>query len=520
MKTLPIGIQSFPKLIKENKIYVDKTKYIYELVKTGNVFFLSRPRRFGKSLLISVFKELFKGNKELFEGLYIYDKWDWSETNPVIHLDFAEINYKTSLKLEADLLDLMSETAKRHNIELTANNLISRFSQLIKQLHSITGKHVVILVDEYDKPITDSLSNKDVLSENKRILHDFYQVIKATDEHLKFVFLTGVSKFSGLSIFSAFNSVNDITVDDKYSAICGYTQEELEENFKDYIIKLSKELNLTYEEITASIKDWYDGYSWDGKISVYNPFSTLMLFDKKEFENYWFRTGTPTFLMELIRKHNRPQAFLDAIELPGRAFESYDPDNLSVVPLLFQTGYLTIKSKKSSIKGIQYALDFPNNEVKESFFQYLLSSYTSYTPDIIPEMFDRTSRQLENLDSAGLQDSITALLANIPYQIKGDSEAYYHSIFLIWLKTLGFDIQGEISTSSGRIDAVLKQDNYTVITEIKYSAEKEFEEMLEAAFKQIDDKKYYEAYLGKKIILLAIAFNGKSVKCEFKESNK
>ncbi|MCL2335142.1 MAG: ATP-binding protein, partial [Endomicrobia bacterium] len=464
MKKLPISIQSFEILRRNGCVYVDKTKYVFDLINNGRVFFLSRPRRFGKSLLISTFEELFKGSKSLFEGLYIYDKWNWAEKYPVIHLDFAEINYETNLKLETDLLNFISETAKQYGIELTADNLVSRFSQLIKQLHGITGKGVVILVDEYDKPITDSLSNKEVLASNKRTLHDFYQVIKATDEHLKFVFLTGVSKFSGLSVFSALNSINDITVDERYSAICGYTQEELEENFRDYITELSKKLNLTHEEVAASVKDWYNGYSWDGKISVYNPFSTLMLFDKKEFKNYWFRTGTPTFLMELILKRNRPQAFLEAIELPDSSFESYNPDNLSEIPLLFQTGYLTVKDKKSSQKGVQYTLDFPNAEVKESFFQYLLSAYTANTPDIIPEMFNRISRQLENLDSAGLQDSITALFANIPYQIKTDSEAYYHSIFLIWLKTLGFDIQGEISTNRGRIDAVLKQNNYTVIT--------------------------------------------------------
>jgi len=206
--------------------------------------------------------------------------------------------------------------------------------------------------------------------------------------------------------------------------------------------------------------------------------------------------------------------------LPGSSFESYNPDSLSEFPLLFQTGYLTIKDVKSSVKGVRYTLGFPNAEVKESFFQYLLSSYTTYPQESMPELFERVSAQFENMDAKGLEDNLTALLANIPYQIKGDSEAYYHSIFLIWLKTLGFDIQGEISTSSGRIDAVLKQEDYTVITEIKYSTEKPLEEMLEAALKQIDNKKYYEAYLGKKIILLAIAFNGKDVKCKFKKLDK
>jgi hypothetical protein len=522
MQELPISTQSFEVLRNSNFIYVDKTQHIYNLIRSGRVYFLSRPRRFGKSLLISVFGELFKGNKKLFEGLYIYNKWNWEEKYPVIHLDFAQQEYEAGKELKTSLLKFVRDTAEKNGISLPDIDkglLSSNFSELIEKLRKKTGFPVVILVDEYDKPITDNLQNKEVLDANKRTLHDFYQVIKAADKHLKFVFLTGVSKFSGLSVFSALNSINDITVDERYSTICGYTQQELEASFKEYAIALSEKLNLTYEETILAVKDWYNGYSWDGKTSVYNPFSTLMLFDKKEFENYWFRTGTPTFLMELIRNRNRPQTFLDTIELPGRAFESYDPDNLSELPLLFQTGYLTIKDKKSSIKGVQYILDFPNTEVRESFFQYLLSSYTSYTPDAIPEMFDKTSRQLENLDSAGLQDSITTLLANIPYQIKVAGEAYYHSIFLIWLKTLGFDIQGEISAYNGRIDAVLKQDDYIVITEIKYSAEKALEGMLEIAFKQIADRKYYEMYSGsgKKIILLAIAFNGKKVKCKFEK---
>ncbi|MDR3113500.1 MAG: ATP-binding protein, partial [Endomicrobium sp.] len=496
----------------------DKTKYIFELINNGRIYFLSRPRRFGKSLLISAFEELFKGNKKLFEGLYIYDKWDWSQKSPVILLDFTELAYSTPEELKLTLNNFLKKTAALNSLSLQDDMPVSvKFSELIEKLHNKTGQRAVLLVDEYDRPITDNLSNKEVLSANKRILHDFYQVIKASDEHLNFVFLAGVSKFSGLSVFSALNNITDITVDDRYAAICGYTQEELESNFKDYIIALSKELNLKYEEIIAAIKDWYNGYSWDGKISVYNPFSTLQLFDKKTFANYWFRTGTPTFLMELIRRHNKPQAFLESIVLPDSSFESYDPDNISEIPLLFQTGYLTIKNKKSSIKGAQYTLDFPDSEVRDSFLKYLLSYYTSYPSAVIPELFEKISDILNNLDAKRLQDNLTALLAHRPYQIRQGSEAYYHSIFLIWLKTLGFDIQGEISTDKGRIDAVLKQNDFIVIAEIKYSIEKQAEEMAESALKQIKDKKYYEPYLEKKIILLGIAFNGKEVKCKMEK---
>jgi hypothetical protein len=332
--------------------------------------------------------------------------------------------------------------------------------------------------------------------------------------------LTGVSKFSGLSVFSALNNINDITVDERYAAICGYTQEELERNFEEYILALSEKLKSSHEEIIAAIKDWYNGYSWDGKTSLYNPFSTLQLFDKKTFANYWFRTGTPTFLLALIRRHNRPQYFLETMTAPDSSFESYDPDKLDEIPLLFQTGYLTIKDRQSSIKGVQYTLDFPDKEVKDSFLQHLLSEYTEYPQGAMPELVNKISLQFQNTDAKGLQDNLTALLAHIPYQIRKESEAYYHSIFLVWLKTLGFDIHGEISTNNGRIDAVLKHDDFVAVTEIKYAIDKQPEEMLEAALKQISEKKYYEAYLGKKIILLGIAFNGKTVKCKFEELAK
>ncbi|MDR1195527.1 MAG: ATP-binding protein [Endomicrobium sp.] len=518
MKELPISTQSFEVLRNNNFIYADKTKHIYDLIKNGRVYFLSRPRRFGKSLLISTFEELFKGNKKLFKGLYIYDKWNWEETNPIIHLDFSEKEYEAGKELKTSLLKFVRDTAEKNDIflpDIDKGLLSSNFSELIEKLHKKTGSPVVILVDEYDKPITDNLSNKEVLDANKRTLHDFYQVIKAADKHLNFVFLTGVSKFSGLSVFSALNSINDITVDKKYSAICGYTQEELEYNFKDHILAAAKELNLSYDEIISIIKEWYNGYSWDGAIKVYNPFSTLLLFDKKEFENYWFETGTPTFLLDLIRKHNKPQDFLETAEISRKSFESYDPDDLRELPLLFQTGYLTVKSKKVSPDGTQYTLGFPNKEVKDSFLQNLLAYYTQYSTADFTEKRKKIMKQFQGCDEGGLQDSLTALLAQIPHQIR--REAYYHTVFLIWLKMLDFDIQGEISTDKGSIDAVLKLNDFVIVSEIKFSENKSLETMLKAAFKQIKDKKYYESYLDKKIILLAIAFNGKAVKCKFKK---
>jgi hypothetical protein len=263
MKELPIGLQTLEDLIRGKAIYVDKTKEIYNMVKgVGKFYFLSRPRRFGKSLLISTLKELFKGSKEVFEGLYIYDKWDWGKKNPVIHLNFTEIDYTNVEELKRSLMDFINSTAASYKVSLMNSTLSSRFAELIEQLHKSTGQQVVMLIDEYDKPMIDSLNKaKEIHQEIKETLHKFYQVIKGSDEHIKFMFMTGVSQFSGLSIFSALNNLNNITMDSKYAGICGYTQEELESNFKEHIESTAESMGVSKEELLAKIKRWYNGYS-------------------------------------------------------------------------------------------------------------------------------------------------------------------------------------------------------------------------------------------------------------------
>ncbi|MDR3113302.1 MAG: AAA family ATPase, partial [Endomicrobium sp.] len=258
MKLLPIGTQSFEILRKSNCIYIDKTQYIYNLTDKGRIYFISRPRRFGKSLFINTIEELFKGSKDLFEGLYIYDKWDWEKTNPVIRIDFTEITYRSVGDLEFSLIEKLRSAAFKNSLELNNSSLVAQFAELIEKLHNKYGQKVVILVDEYDKPITDILSNREVLNANKTVLHDFYQVIKGADEHLQFVFLTGVSKFSGLSVFSALNNINDITVNEKYALICGYTQEDIENSFKEYIELAAQKIKLSVKGTIESVKYWYN----------------------------------------------------------------------------------------------------------------------------------------------------------------------------------------------------------------------------------------------------------------------
>ncbi|MDR2086931.1 MAG: AAA family ATPase, partial [Dysgonamonadaceae bacterium] len=304
MKQLPIGIQSFEKLRTSDLLYVDKTEIIHRLISTGNIYFLSRPRRFGKSLLISTMEALFKGKKELFEGLYIYDKWDWSQQYPVIRIDWTQLDHSTPGKIETNMIGYLKEIAQNYQVTLSAQTAPDCLRELITLLYKTTGQRVVVLIDEYDKPITSHLFNP-LLDATRTAVHNLYQVIKGADEYLRFVFLTGVSKFSGMSIFSALNNLNDITLHWNYVAICGYTQEELEHYFADYIDEVAEYKDMSKNELLEEIKKWYNGYSWDGKTPVYNPFSTLLFFNNKEFDNYWFRTGTPTFLIELLKKRNQ-----------------------------------------------------------------------------------------------------------------------------------------------------------------------------------------------------------------------
>ncbi|MDR3048522.1 MAG: ATP-binding protein [Elusimicrobiota bacterium] len=518
MKNLPIGIQSFSKLRTNSNdyLYVDKTRHIYNMVSEGNVYFLSRPRRFGKSLLVSAMNELFNGNKDIFEGLYIYDKWDWTKKNPVIRLDFGARANKTPQDLTISLSDFLNFEASDNGIRLESSKLPDKFGELITKLHLSTGEKVVVLIDEYDKPIIDNMSQLEVAESNKRLLHDFYQVLKAEDDHLRFVFMTGVSKFAGLSVFSALNNINDITIDAKYAAICGYTQEELESVFSEHIKAAAKVFGYSQKNLMDTIRSRYDGYSWDGEITVYNPFSTLLFFDKRVFDSYWFATGTPTFLIDMIKNRNQVTDILEPQEVGKNFFKSADVGDMDDLSLLFQTGYLTIKSKKRGIDNI-YTLGMPNLEVREAFLENLLSSYSKYPAGKVPILRDKMQAQIRNSDEQGLEQSFRLLYAYIPYLLKIENEKYYQSMFLVMLALLGFDIYGEMLTNAGRIDAVLRLSDFVVISEFKYSAEKSLEEMTQAAIEQIIDKKYYERFLDKTIIMLGVAFNGKDVKCKMEK---
>ena len=520
MKKLPSGMSTFSEIIQEDYIYVDKTLAIYEMVNKGKTYFLSRPRRFGKSLLLSTLEELFKGNKELFKNLYIYDKWDWNEKFPVVKIDLGKGSYKTPEKLEIILNDIINRLTREFSVKLYSKNLSEKFTDLIIEVYKKTGKKVVVLIDEYDFPIIDAIKNIEVAKHNRDVLSGFYQVLKSNDKYLRFIFLTGVSKFSKTSIFSGLNNLNDITLNKNFACICGYTHQELKNQFKDYINLLKDDLSLSENQVFEKINFWYDGYSWDGENKVYNPFSTLKLFNSYEFSDYWFDTGTPEFLINVLKKSNDYSAVLKPIIIKQSRFNTFDYNNLDPITLFFQTGYLTITEKIIINDVIHYKLEFPNFEVESSLLDHLID--LNLSENKISERKEKIISQIEKLDNDSFQKEMKSFLARIPARIHIEREFYYQSIFLAWLYALGFEIEGETPTNTGYMDMVLKEEDFIVVAEFKFSKTKKdtdqpiisFEKMLKNAEEQIKNKKYYEKYFDKKIIAIAIAFAGKQLQTQ------
>lgn len=358
-------MQTFSELITGDYIYIDKTKDIHHLFEDGGkYYFLSRPRRFGKSLMLSTLEEIFLGNKELFKDLWIYDKIEWVK-HPIIHIDFTNLDYETDELLKQSLEETLNKIAKQYGVQLTTVNYKTRFGELIEELSS--AGQVVILVDEYNKPIIDHIRDRNAAEANRKTLVNFYSVIKSADKFIKFAFLTGVSKFSIVSVFSGLNNLRDITLSRNFSTLLGCTQQELNAYFGGYIDRLSDQTGFERELLLSKIRDWYNGYSWDGETFVYNPFSLLNLFKENSFDNFWFSTGTPHFLIELIKQQPGVLPELDRWPVRSHAFDSYDLDHLEIAPLLFQTGYLTITSISIDGEKKSCYLDYPNQEVKESF---------------------------------------------------------------------------------------------------------------------------------------------------------
>ncbi|MEY4936744.1 MAG: hypothetical protein RIS64_3103 [Bacteroidota bacterium] len=490
---LPIGQQYFKAVRKPDSIYVDKTKYIYELCRPAErSYFLSRPRRFGKSLTLDTIAELFEGNQLLFKGLWIEDKWDWSQTYPVIRLSLDAIGHQHGLK-EA-LQETLQDIAETFEIELKKKSPGALFQELIQKVVQKKGKQVVILIDEYDRPIVDYIDPYDFQKSIKQrdILKDFFDILKKASKHIRFMLITGVSKFARVSIFSSLNHLIDLTADPKYAALCGYTQAELESNFQPYLETMPPN---TLERL----KYWYDGYSWDGKTFMYNPFSVLNFFNTGLYRNYWFTTGTPTFLVKILSK--RFEYKLEKKEVNDTILDSFvleQKDSLDLDSLLLQTGYLTLKKITNHQKWI---LNYPNQEVKQSFAQFLLSEFT-HTRVTVPYGAD-ILEALDDNNVGGVIKVLNNLIRAIPDQnyIQNEEKCFHAVIHLIFTM-VGSNVQSEHHTFIGRIDTVIVTDEKIFLFEFKVN------ESAEDALQCIKDRLYAESlrYLRKPIVGVGISF--------------
>ena len=498
-RKLPIGIQTFRTVREEGCYYVDKTAYARRLVEGGAHYFLSRPRRFGKSLLVDTLKELFEGNEPLFEGLDVHDRWDWSVRRPVVRLDFSAGDFSDPDYLHEDVLAQLAAIERRAGLDPGHARASIRFRQLLEALHERTGQRTAVLVDEYDRPILDALEKPELARANRDALRGLYSAIKASDAHVKFTLLTGVSKFSKVSLFSGLNNLKDVTLDPRYSAVCGYTDTDLDTVFAPELPGLDRD----------EIRRWYNGYDWLGGEKVYNPFDILLLFDTRKFKAHWFETGTPRFLIDTLLRRGVASPELDGMVGTDALLSAFDVDEMATEALLFQTGYLTIRDVEECSGRTRYRLDYPNHEVRQSLNEHLLHA-------LLPESSRRMAESgplrelLAANDFEGLETLFRSFFAGIPYQwhVKNDIaryEGYYASVFYSWFAAAGLDVRVEDSTSQGRLDMAVLFNDQVYLFEFK-TVGKAPEG---SAMAQLEEKDYADKYryLGQPIHLVGMEFS-------------
>lgn len=479
----PIGIQNFEKLRKDGYIYVDKTALIYQLVDSGSYYFLSRPRRFGKSLLMSTLEAYFEGKRELFEGLAIEKlENDWVK-RPVLHLDLNTEKYENPESLEKILNDTLYQWEKKYGTEPTETSLPLRFKGIIRRACEQTGHRVAILVDEYDKPMLQAIGNEELQKSFRSTLQAFYSVIKTMDGSIKFVLLTGVTKFGKISVFSALNNLMDLSMWNKYVGLCGITEQELHDNFDEGIHELAQVQGMTVEQVCAELKECYDGYHFtENSIGIYNPFSLLNTFAKQKFGNYWFETGTPTYLVELLKLHHYDLQHMANVETDEDTLNSVDSSSTNPIPVIYQSGYLTIKDYDRRFGT--YYLGFPNREVDEGFMKFLLPYYADTNKVDVSFHITKFVREVETGDYDAFFCRLQSFFADTPYELVRELELHYQNVLFIVYKLIGFYVKAEYHTSQGRIDLVLQTDRFIYLMEFK------FEGSAEEALRQINEKNY------------------------------
>ena len=496
---LPIGIQTFSEIRQEGHYYVDKTPHILRLIEEGKYYFLSRPRRFGKSLLIDTIAELFEGNRALFEGLHAQERWDWSRRFPVIRISFGKGVLHGRAELDETIRELLHAEQQRHGVSGGGTSISGQFTELIRSLHQKTGQRVVVLVDEYDKPILDNITEPEVAREMRDGLRNLYSVIKDSDAHIRFAMLTGVSKFSKVSLFSGLNNLRDISVSADYSAICGYTDADVETVFAPELPGLDRE----------EIRRWYNGYNWSGT-SVYNPFDLLLLFQKREFRPYWFETGTPRFLVDLLTARQTFTPELDARVSDLELISSFDVEHIETDALLFQAGYLTLRRAEEILPGEWvYTLGYPNREVRASLNKALLPKLGLPGSEGLKQRL-QLIQCLKRNDFDALRSLFTALFASIPNDWYRNNpiahyEGYYASVFYSHFAALGLDIRLEDVTNKGRIDMSVLFNGQVYLFEFKV-----VEDAPQGrALQQIRDKGYADKYRarGEPVHLIGVEFS-------------
>ena len=504
-KIYPIGIQNFEKIRNDGYLYIDKTALMYQMVKTGSYYFLSRPRRFGKSLLISTLEAYFQGKKELFTGLAVERlEKDWIKY-PIRQLDLNIEKYDTPESLDNILEKSLTAWEKLYGAEPSERSFSLRFAGIIERACKQAGQRVVILVDEYDKPMLQAIGNEKLQKQFRDTLKPFYGALKTMDGYIKFAFLTGVTKFGKVSVFSDLNNLDDISMRKDYVEICGVSDQELHENLDIELHEFAETQGLSYDKLCTKLKEYYDGYHFThNSIGIYNPFSLLNAFKYKEFGSYWFETGTPTYLVKLLKKHHYDLERMAHEETDAQVLNSIDSESTNPIPVIYQSGYLTIKGYDERF-GI-YRLGFPNREVEEGFIRFLLPFYANVNKVESPFEVQKFVREVETGDYDSFFHRLQSFFADTTYEVIREQELHYENVLFIVFKLVGFYTKVEYHTNDGRIDLVLQTEKFIYIMEFKLNG------TAEEALQQINDKRYalpFEAD-GRKLFKIGINFSEKT----------
>ena len=495
MKNLPLGISTLSLLLESNCIYVDKTEYAFNLIKTPGRFFLSRPRRFGKILFVDTLKEIFEGNQKLFEGLYIHDKWDWTKKYPVIKFDFAEGMLNSRKDLDEKIHEILLLNEKNLGVSTVNKSISGRFAEIIKGAREKYGERVVVLVDEYDKPILDNIGDLSIAKELRDGLKNVYSVLKSQDANLQFVFMTGVTKFSKVNLFSGLNQLKDITISKFYSSICGYTDKDLEEYFSEHLSGSDPE----------KVRKWYNGYNWTGQDSVYNPYDILLFLSEDfSFQNYWFETGTPTFLIELFRKHQYFLPNLENIQVTREVLGAFDVDYIDPIALLFQSGYLTINDTYIDDQEQIFNLKIPNREVRQALNSQFINGYAGLTSLKLDSRL-QMKKELSTGNITSFIKTIKGLFAGIPWRNFTNNdlanfEGYYASVLYAFFASINAQVIPEDITNHGQADMTIIFRNHIYVMEIKVVDN--LPEGNNQALQQIVQMNYAEKYRNREGIMV------------------